>query len=558
MAKTTEAAKVAVDELTPTEASYRPTGERLEPTTKKERVSWFAYDWANHGISSAVTVFALPLFLDYLAFHAGSGYPAPVLGPGDSAGKLPDFAALTAANATWYQFGSCIAGNSSLPLTDQAYYDRCVVPWAGGYIRATTWTLNVTSISVACQAFFYITLGSLADHGGLRKRLLLIFTYIGVAASLLLLIPTPETYWLAAVFLVLMNIGYGTSLVLYVAYLPLLAEADPRTLSLSPEDKADVAKYQHKVEDVTNILSSTAFATAYLAGTFLAAVSGGMIILLGTPLGYKVSIVICGVWWGFFAIPLMLNVKERAGPPLPKGEFFATYSWKQLFKTLYNIPKLPRLFWFLLCWWIYSDSFGSLASLAVLFAQSELKLSSLIISTLVIIAPFGAAIGNTVTILIQRRVGASAKSTLMGLLAVYGIACCYGLVGLSPNVPIGFKNPKWWYEMPVFAFVHGFLLGPTQSYSRVVFSELIPPGRETEFFSIYAITDKGSSWIGPLIVGALNQAGGTLRLSFVYFVTAFLIPIPILFFLVDMVKGKKDALTMGRVRLPNGSPNSSQ
>ncbi|KAI8807688.1 autophagy-related protein 22-like protein [Cladochytrium replicatum] len=542
--------KVAIDALTPSEPSHRPTGEPLEPTTQKERISWFLYDWANHGISSAVISFALPLLLGYLSFHAGSGYPAPILSPGESAGKLPNFVALNSANRTWYQPGTCVAGNSSLPITEQAYYDRCVLPWAGGYIRSTTWTLNVSSISVACQAFFYITVGSLADHGRLRKRLLLIFTYIGVAASILLYIPTPETYWLAAVLLVLMNIGYGTSLVLYLAYLPLLAEADPRVLSMSPQDKVDFTKYQHKVDEVTSILSSTAFGIAYLSATLLAAVSGGMIVLLGPPLGYKVSIVICGVWWGLFSVPLILNVKERPGPPLPKGEFFATYSWKQLLKTLWNIPKLPRLFWFLLCWWVYSDSFGSIANFAVLFAQTELKLSSLIIATMVIIAPFGAAVGSIIAILIQRRFDASAKSVLIVTLILYGLVCCYGLVGLSPNVPIGFKDPKMWYEMPIFAFVHGCLVGPTQSYSRVVFSEMIPPGRESEFFSIYAITDKGASWIGPLIVGALNQSGGTLRLSFIYLVSAFLVPVPILIFLVDVVKAKKDAINVAKVRLP--------
>jgi UMF1 family MFS transporter len=36
-----------------------------------------------------------------------------------------------------------------------------------------------------------------------------------------------------------------------------------------------------------------------------------------------------------------------------------------------------------------------------------------------------------------------------------------------------------------------------------VFSDLVIPGKEAEFFALYEITDKGSSWLGPLAVGEI-------------------------------------------------------
>ena len=41
------------------------------------------------------------------------------------------------------------------------------------------------------------------------------------------------------------------------------------------------------------------------------------------------------------------------------------------------------------------------------------------------------------------------------------------------------------------SLLEGFILGAYQSFSRVLYSELMPPGHESEFFSLYEVTDKG-------------------------------------------------------------------
>ena len=46
---------------------------------------------------------------------------------------------------------------------------------------------------------------------------------------------------------------------------------------------------------------------------------------------------------------------------------------------------------------------------------------------------------------------------------------------------------------------------------------MIPPGKEAEFFSIYKVSERGASWLGPLAFGLVNQITGSLRPAIVLF-----------------------------------------
>jgi UMF1 family MFS transporter len=91
--------------------------------------------------------------------------------------------------------------------------------------------------------------------------------------------------------------------------------------------------------------------------------------------------------------------------------------------------------------------------------------------------------------------------------------CAIGVVGAFEGAPIGFVNV---WEAYVFGLLHGFFLGPLKSYSRSLFASMVPQGEEASLFAIYGLTDKGSSWLGPLVAGAIAQATGNVRLTFVY------------------------------------------
>ena len=105
------------------------------------------------------------------------------------------------------------------------------------------------------------------------------------------------------------------------------------------------------------------------------------------------------------------------------------------------------------------------------------------------------------------------------------------------SFPIGLQSV---YEMYVFGVYYGFILGALQSFSRVVFADLIPPGMETEFFALYEVTDKGSSWVGPVLVGLCGDVLGDVRWGFVVLAVMVGVSVPMVW-MVNVEKGKREA-----------------
>jgi UMF1 family MFS transporter len=78
------------------------------------------------------------------------------------------------------------------------------------------------------------------------------------------------------------------------------------------------------------------------------------------------------------------------------------------------------------------------------------------------------------------------------------------------------------------AFI-ALVMGGSQAISRSLFAQMIPNGKEAEFFAFYEISERGTSWIGPLVFGLANQIFGNLRiaiLALIFFFIAGLILLP--------------------------------
>jgi UMF1 family MFS transporter len=86
----------------------------------------------------------------------------------------------------------------------------------------------------------------------------------------------------------------------------------------------------------------------------------------------------------------------------------------------------------------------------------------------------------------------------------------------------------------------GFVLGGSQALSRSLFSQMIPAGRESAFFGIYAISEGGTSWIGPIVFGLVAQVTDSYRPA-ILALAAFFILGSILLFWVNAKKAIHDA-----------------
>merc|ERR1712129_470812 len=80
----------------------------------------------------------------------------------------------------------------------------------------------------------------------------------------------------------------------------------------------------------------------------------------------------------------------------------------------------------------------------------------------------------------------------------------------------------------------------TYSYARSVFVQMLPRGKEAEMFALFEITDKGSSWIGPLTTAVIANTL-SIRWAMIYVVFFFLIPMVILVYGVNLEKGMREA-----------------
>jgi MFS transporter, UMF1 family len=83
-------------------------------------------------------------------------------------------------------------------------------------------------------------------------------------------------------------------------------------------------------------------------------------------------------------------------------------------------------------------------------------------------------------------------------------------------------------EFFVMAAVVAVVLGGTQALSRSLFSQMIPKGREGEYFSLYEISDKGTSWMAPLIFGLALQFTGSYRTAILSLMIFFIAGLAIL------------------------------
>merc|ERR1711881_528450 len=111
--------------------------------------------------------------------------------------------------------------------------------------------------------------------------------------------------------------------------------------------------------------------------------------------------------------------------------------------------------------------------------------------------------------------GVRSKSILMFIICVYMV--------LSAAGPTMNTTTIW-----VFAVVHGLLIGAVQSYSRSLFAQLVPVGYEAQFFALFEITDKGSSWMGPTILAIVSNMGYT-KYAWFYITFINIIALPILY-----------------------------
>ncbi|HMS00987.1 MAG TPA: MFS transporter [Anaerolineales bacterium] len=520
----------------------------VQPTIndRREIFGWAMYDWANSAFSTTI----------------GSVFLGPYVRGLATAVAEAEYLART---------GTAWTAASGQPL---------VVYFLGLPVAPEAVIAFAISLSVVFQAGFLPILGAIADYSHRRKQMLQIFATIGAVATISMFFITLETWTLGPLLFIIANLSFGAALVFYNAYLPDIASEEER-----------------------DRVSSYGFALGYIGGFVLLALNLVLYLLhesfgISESMSVRINLASAGVWWLAFSTVTWRRLRSRhAAHEIPPGENLLTVAFKQLSKTMeiparsvafYLLSPLLILIWaplitpfitqlissgqldadlailpvfvplfgpvillirflrnkyrttpetskFLTSYLIYNDGIQTVIAVAAVFADAPLirgglELGQTTLISVILLIQFVAFFGALFWGKLAKWIGA--KRAIIVSLVIWAAVVIYAYGGM--------KGDSRATEFMILGAVIALVLGGSQAISRSLFAQMIPKNKEAEFFSIYEISERGTSWLGTLVFGVAVTIFGNLRIAILALIFFFVVGLAILPF-VNTDKAIEDA-----------------
>jgi len=420
----------------------------IRKSTKKERIGWYMYDWANSAFSTTViTVFMGPF--------------------------LTSIASSASINGYIYPFGIKIYADSLFPY--------------------------VISLSVAFQFLLLPIVGAISDNSNYKKQLLIIFTLIGSLSTMSLYFLTGDNYLFGSFILLIANICFGASMVVYNSYLSQIAEIE----------------YRDKV-------SSIGWGIGYLGGGLLLFFNlllfnyaGSIFKNMPNDIAIRISLTSAGVWWLLFSIFPFLWLKNNNISNIQISQKLnVKQSLKKLKLTILDLKNHKNALLFLLAFIFYNDGVQAVIVMSAQFAQREIGLNTDTIIIAILMVQFMAFIGAILFNYISKPIGS--KLSILILIVLWCISVIFAYLYLDNAV-----------KFFILAGVIAIGMGGIQALSRSMYSKLIPQDKQGEYFSIYELSEKGSSLLGPLAFAIAMDLTHSYRLGIlslsVFFIIGFIL-----------------------------------
>ncbi|GHI09211.1 MFS transporter [Streptomyces cellostaticus] len=356
-------------------------------------------------------------------------------------------------------------------------------------VRAGSFFAYSVSLSVILAVVVMPLVGSAADRTGRKKPLLGAAAYTGAAATTGMFFLDGDRYLLGGVLLVVANAAQSVGMMLYNSYLPQIAPPDQR-----------------------DAISSRGWAFGYAAGSLvlvanLVLYSAHDSFGLSETAAVRVCLASAGLWWGAFTLVPLRQLRDRHA----RVERATSNGLRQLAATVRDMRRHPLTLAFLLAYLVYNDGIQTVITQASVYGSEELGLSQSTLIGAVLLVQVLAVVGALSMGRLARTYGA--KRTILGSLVAWTVT-----LGAGYFLPAG--APVWFF---VLASGIGLVLGGSQALSRSLFSHLVPPGKEAEYFSAYEMSDRGMSWLGPLLFGVTYQLTGSYRSAIISLVAFFVI-----------------------------------
>ena len=362
-------------------------------------------------------------------------------------------------------------------------------------VAAGSYYPYLVSLSVLLTVVILPIMGAVADRAPRKKPLLAGAAFTGAAATMAMGFVTGDRYLLGGLLFIIANISFGAAVVVYHSFLPQLAGPDDR-----------------------DRISSRGWAFGYLGGGLLLLLNLVVVMTLSEDGNAEKTldlarycIVSAGVWWALFTLIPLRTLREHpsASSTAEKGNIL-TDGFRQLAHTVTGMRAYPLTLFFLGAFLVYNDGIQTVITLASQFGTEELKLEQSTLIITILIVQFLAFGGALLLGALAARIGA--RNTILISLALWLIVIVAAF-WLPEGKPVPFM---------ILGAGIGLVLGGSQALSRSLFAQLIPTGREGEYYGFYEISDKGTSWLGPLFFGLIFQLTSSYRIGIVSLVVFFL------------------------------------
>lgn len=360
-----------------------------------------------------------------------------------------------------YDFGNSAYASVILLAVYAAYFKEQVV---GGAEGSRLWGLAV-GIAMFVVAVTSPFLGAIADFSGAKKKFLFFFTSLSCLFTGLLFLVGKGDVLTGMLFFILAEIGYRSAQVFYNGLLPEIA---------APWELGRI--------------SGIGWAIGTAGGIVILLLILPLVILVKGTFIVRLSFIITAVFFALFALPVFLWLRERAQPqPLPPGENYLSIAVQRLRRTFQEASRFREFLKFIVAFLIYNDAvimaldFSAIIG-AVLFGlnQQQLILFFILVQATNVIGAY--AFGY-----LADAIGCKRSIVASNLFMVVIVLALYFTQSLTGFFVIG--------------ALAGIAMAGLQSVSRTMVSVMAPPGRSAEFYGLFAVAGRTSSFIGPTVYG---------------------------------------------------------
>ena len=327
---------------------------------------------------------------------------------------------------------------------------------------------NSIAITAIIVSVLSPLLGVIADASGTRKSFLFFFTLMSSICTALLYFPNEGDVFMALLLFIIANICFEIATVFYNSYLPDLSDSKN-----------------------SGRISGFAWGLGFFGG--LTALF--LFYILFPDLDFfsvkKINVLV-GAWFIFFSIPAFIFLKAEKKTFAKKQIILPFSAIKETFRNVLEYSSIAQ---FLVARLFFNDGLVTIFALGGIYAVGTLGFTFDEVMILAIVLNLSAGIGSFLFGYMEDRIGVKLVINISLIVLIFSTLLAF----IAPYFSV--KKEIFW----IAGIFIGLMVGPNQSCSRSLMSQLTPKDKKNEFFGFFALTGKFTSFLGPFLFGLITS-----------------------------------------------------